>query len=98
MLFYFEFKEPYYALIAVNVNENEDVAPHDVAVQIYKEQVGDIDTTGILDEGNLRLRSPSYAFVQFMKLPENAELRVSEAIKQFEGIKNGVLIVDGALT
>lgn len=99
MQFYYEFDEnEYYALIAVNVDENDlYTKPYKKATEIYVETVGGESVEQVLDEAHPNERTKEYAFKKFMYAPDLDNKSVTGAIKEFEEMKNGVLLIDGSL-
>lgn len=96
---YFEFSENnYYALIAVEVDTTDfKTVPYKKVTEIYVDIVGGLSVEEVLDEANPILITKELAFKKFMYAPDHTDKSVTGAIKEFEEIKNGVLLIDGSL-
>ncbi|TQR21818.1 hypothetical protein [Psychrobacillus vulpis] len=100
MKYYYEFNEnEYYALVVVTVEGIEPGVkpPYKQATEIYVEIVGGESVESVLEEAHPNLRTKEYAFTKVMRDPTIAEQTLKEAIKEFDSIDNGVLLIDASL-
>lgn len=102
MRYYFEFSDnEYYALVAVEVDEeeilHEDVRPFKKATEFYVEIVAGDSVEQVLEEAHPYQRTKEYAFMKYTYALKNEKLTVSELVDEFEDMSNGVLLIDGSL-
>lgn len=97
--FYYEFSDnEYYGLVAVSTDEYDlKTQPYIKATEIYLKGIGGDSVNQILDEGTPYQRTKEYAFMKFAYAPNTLNHTAEELIKEFENIKDGVLLVDGSL-
>lgn len=97
--FYYDFDEnEYYALIAVTIESHDlKTTPYEKATEIYANIVAGGTVEQVLEEGSPTLRTKEYAFMKFLKAPDFKNETVGKVIKEFEEMKNGVLLIDSSL-
>ncbi|WPK12254.1 hypothetical protein R6U77_00785 [Lysinibacillus louembei] len=100
---YFEFnKQEYYGLVATHRETSEikvSAKSHrDQAFEIYYEAVAGDSIESVTNEGEPNEISKSEALLKFLLANDTKNDIVGELIEEFEGIKKGVVLIDGSLT
>ena len=97
--YYYEFdRHEYYGLIVVSIEEfNRNTAPYKKAASIYIRDIGGESVEEVLREGYPTQLTPEKAFKKFMYAPNHQDETVKTLIKQFEGMTDSVLLIDGSL-
>ncbi|MCY8513716.1 hypothetical protein [Bacillus atrophaeus] len=99
MKHYYEFREnEYYALVVVNVEDNDlYTKPHVRAAELYLEYIGGENVAGILEEAEPILITEELAFLRLAQDKGVYDMGVGELLDEFREATNGVLLVDGSL-